>query len=415
MKKIEELLNEDETFPSNSLNISIESKLLIQKIKSIVLTIIICIGLIGNSLNLIIFGKKKMRKVTTFKYLFYLSLNNLLVLGVGATDVLMSNIFQFEIRSYSNAMCKLHTFFTYVVTHSANLIQAAVNIERTVMMRNADESKQNPIRTRQIVNKDTDLEDIEMMDRTINLGENLRNRSSKSSFFKQHSVFIAMCMILAFIFVLNSHYILFLRLKRNSNDIQSNVGKNFKFLKDFVAKNTSLYILLLQRLANEKINYQVDICFAERGSRYENFIQNIWFWLDMSVYSVMPFMVMCICSLLIVFKFREMNRNYLRLLANNAYKYNRKYYERKIKKNRQICLMLLNSNVYFLLSTFQFWACFYMYGKNNEQAENVIQLYVYIFLYANNAIDFLMYGMSSEKYRHELVAIFYKNDQQTQF
>ena len=414
MKKLDELYDV-ETTPSNSLNISLDSKLLLQKIKSIVLTILICVGILGNSLNMLIFGKKKMRKVATFKYLFFLSLNNLLVLGVGATDVLLSNIFQFEIRSYSNAMCKLHTFFTYVVTHSANLIQVAVNIERAAMMRNADESKQSPITTtRQTVKHDADLEeDIEMIDRSISF-KNIRNRSLPN-FFKRHSVCIAICVIIAFIFVLNSHYVLFLKLKRNSNDIQSNVGKNFKYLKDFVAKNTSLYILLLQRLANEKINYQVDICFAERGSRYEKFIQNVWFWLDMSVYSVMPFVAMCICSLFIVFKFREMNRNYSRLLANNAYKYNRKYYERRIKKNRQICHMLLNSNAYFLLSTFQFWACFYMYGKNNEQAENVIQLYVYIFLYANNAIDFLIYGMSSEKYRHELVAIFYKNSQTTQF
>ena len=411
MKNIEELYAYERTSKPNSFNISLDSKLLIQKVKSIVLTIVICIGLIGNSLNMIIFCRKTMRKVTTFRYLFFLALSNLLVLCVGATDVLMSNIFHFEIRYYSNVMCKMHTFFTYVATHCASLIIVAVNIERAVMMRNADECKHKTIRREK---QDSNLEENEMTDLPLKVKTLTQNRSSPS-FFKKHSVCISISLIVAFIFALNSHYVLFLGLKRNSNDMQSNVGKSLKFLKDFVAKNSSLYIMLLQRLASEKINYQVDICFAERGSLYEKFIINVWFWLDMGVYSVIPFVAMCICSLLIVFKFREMNRNYLRLLADNAYKYNKKNYERKIKKNRQICHMLLNSNAYFLLSTFQFWACFYMYGKNNEQAENVIQLYVYIFLYANNAIDFLIYGMSSEKYRHELVAIFYKNSQTTHF
>ena len=95
----------------------------------------------GNTLNLIVFGKKAMRKISTFRFLFYLSASDLLVLLVGATgifilssflilkfnlnllyisnkDVLINNIFQFEIRTYSNALCKFHTFTTYWVINT---------------------------------------------------------------------------------------------------------------------------------------------------------------------------------------------------------------------------------------------------------------------------------------------------------
>jgi hypothetical protein len=41
--------------------------------KSFLLILLICIGLIGNVSNLIVFSKKSMRKTSTFKFLLYLS------------------------------------------------------------------------------------------------------------------------------------------------------------------------------------------------------------------------------------------------------------------------------------------------------------------------------------------------------
>ena len=404
MKKIEELFRQDEH--TSPLNLSIDSKILIQKIKSVVLVLIICIGLTGNSLNMLIFGQKTMRQVSTFRYLFFLSAANMLVLGIGATDVLIANVFQFEIRSVSNCMCKLHTYATYVVTHSASLILVAVNIERAVFMRNAYICKKNLATSTNLSTKyNSDLDAVEMRPLT----STIKLKAALSGPVKKHSVTIALVLILASVLLFNSHYVFFLRLIRDSSDMQSSVGKHFEFLKEFSAQNTSMYILLLQRLAREQINYQVDICFAERGSPYARFIQNVWFWADMSVYSLVPFVAMSVCSLLIVFGFREMNRNYMRLMHDQNYKYNRRFYARKIKKNRQICLMLVNSNVYFLLSMLQFWLFFFFHGGHStEKAENVIQLYVYIVLYTNNAFDFLIYGLSSQKYRHELIALFTK-------
>jgi hypothetical protein len=43
---------------------------------------------------LIVFGKKAMRKISTFRFLFYLSASDLLVLLVGATGIFILSSFQ---------------------------------------------------------------------------------------------------------------------------------------------------------------------------------------------------------------------------------------------------------------------------------------------------------------------------------
>ena len=102
--------------PNSTYIFSVDSKILIQKIKSVVLVVIIVVGLIGNSLNLAIFRRKCMFEISTFKFLFALSANNIFVLLFGGSDVLMNNIYQFEIRNYSIGFCKFHTYITYCVT-----------------------------------------------------------------------------------------------------------------------------------------------------------------------------------------------------------------------------------------------------------------------------------------------------------
>ena len=96
------------------------------KLKTVTLILIICFGLIGNTLNLIVFGKKNMRKISTFRFLFYLSFIDFLVLLIGASDMLVRHAYQFEIRTYSNAFCKLHTYMTYTVIYFLKKIKKGV-------------------------------------------------------------------------------------------------------------------------------------------------------------------------------------------------------------------------------------------------------------------------------------------------
>ena len=112
------------------------SSSLMETLMILAFIVILVVGLIGNTFNMLVFGKKKMRKISTFRYLFYLSISDLLVLAIGASDILIKKIFLSEIRTQSQIVCKLHTFFTYFLTHVSSLILMAVSIDRAIIMSN---------------------------------------------------------------------------------------------------------------------------------------------------------------------------------------------------------------------------------------------------------------------------------------
>jgi len=69
--------------------------------------LILIIGLIGNSLNILIFSKKTVRSNSTFRFLLYLSIFDLLVLLVCTPDVFLRFGYQIHIRQISIYTCHL--------------------------------------------------------------------------------------------------------------------------------------------------------------------------------------------------------------------------------------------------------------------------------------------------------------------
>ena len=102
---------------------------------SIILATIILIGFIANLLNVIVFSTKSMRLNSTFRYLFYLSIVDFLVLLTSASDSLLAFDFLITIRLKSNLTCKIHTFLVYFLTHLSSGILMIVNINRVFSMK----------------------------------------------------------------------------------------------------------------------------------------------------------------------------------------------------------------------------------------------------------------------------------------
>ena len=75
------------------LYIEDHNKKLITNLKTLMIITIITIGFIGNIINMSVFGKKSMRNNSTFRFLFYLSAADLMVLSTGCLHVLIKNIF----------------------------------------------------------------------------------------------------------------------------------------------------------------------------------------------------------------------------------------------------------------------------------------------------------------------------------
>ena len=108
----------------------------IYNILILTLQVIIIIGVVGNLLNIVVFSRRQMRQISTFRFLFYLSAIDLLVLIICATDAVVKFGYQIEIRSYSIILCKLHTFLTYFLTHLSSVLLMVISIDRALVIFN---------------------------------------------------------------------------------------------------------------------------------------------------------------------------------------------------------------------------------------------------------------------------------------
>ena len=157
--------------------------------------------------------------------------------------------------------------------------------------------------------------------------------------------------IFVLIFALNFHYIYLLRLEITVDSlIESRNFTNEEFIENELTESEPSSVNIL-RGVKSKLDDDFELkysCFAKRGSRYEIFLTTIWFWIDLTVYSLLPFITMTICSVIITLKIRKINKKYKEYLTNESYKTNKNIYLSKLKKNRQIYIMLLNKDLYFL-------------------------------------------------------------------
>jgi hypothetical protein len=90
------------------------------------------VGSVGNSLSFIVFTQKQLRRHSTFRYLAYLSIIDLIVLYLGLGHIILRDYFLFDIRVQNLFLCKFHTFLTYVTTQLSSWILTIVSIDRAI-------------------------------------------------------------------------------------------------------------------------------------------------------------------------------------------------------------------------------------------------------------------------------------------
>jgi hypothetical protein len=198
-------------------------------------------------------------------------------------------------------------------------------------------------------------------------------------------------MNLHFLFFLNVYKIDFLDFLSTSIKSEEDIGDGFRLF------------------LGETNFFNLKKCFAKSGTFYEQFLKTKWFLIDMSIFSLLPLISMIGSSLIIWMKFKKINEKYSRFITTESYnQHNKLIYFRKIKRNRQICLIILNSSAYFFFSMGVYWICFLLLRNSVTQNEffNELQSFVYILLYTNNAFDFVIYGFSSSTYRVEFYKTF---------
>jgi hypothetical protein len=310
----------------------------------------------------------------------------LLVLVVCATDAFVRFGYNVEIRSYSIVTCRLHTFLTYFLIHSSSFILMIISVDRVLVVTNktlVDFCRKRPITVRHVRRRKSCgmlMVDSsgDRADRQLNVATAKRTMAYMSNFSSccpnWRRVDVATTLILSFIFLLNSHYLFFLNL--NQIDPESSSDQEQPHSEDAAAV----------------------ICFPHKDDVYFHFLVNWWVYIDICVYSFVPFVVMAVCSLIILGKIVQKNANF----HNHRLGSTSQSGGKQSKKNRQLLYMLLLTNLYFLLSQLPFCITFVLFQCTYDYSA-VIQPIVHLISYSNNSVNFIFYGLSSQVYRQELL------------
>jgi len=136
------------------------------------------------------------------------------------------------------------------------------------------------------------------------------------------------------------------------------------------------------------------------GTIYFKFLINVFIWIDILVYSGLPFAVMSICSIIIIHHILKSSRRFLNNFKNKNSVLTRSIHYKRLKRDRQLLYLLLLINLLFILSSAPFCISFLLF-RGDEGENGLGQLTVHVLAYSNNAFNFLLYGISSQKYRQE--------------
>ena len=217
------------------------------------------------------------------------------------------------------------------------------------------------------------------MKKTVRFKKNILTKS----FVDKTMILIVIC-----VFLLNSHFIFFLK-----------PSYAIAYNQDYLNLNDT-------KMNMFKDDYDLFKCIPRRNSLYEAFLVHAWFWIDLFIFSIGPFASMAICSGIIIVNLQRLNSS--NRLDSNSNRFKKRVYSRKLRKNIQISLMLISSNLYFLITMSIFWIWFMDVNRHHQEsfATHLKQSFIYTLLYSNNAFQILFYALFSSQYRREFCNLY---------
>lgn len=354
-----------------------------------ILASMILIGVLANIINLVIFGQKSMRKTPTFRLLAYLSIIDLLVLIICTSDLLLTFNFKIQIRLFSSLSCRLHTFFTGYLTQLSSVLLMIVSMERAFLIYN-----------------------------------------KKLICFQINQIESLVLIIMIILALLNTHYLYYFNLNINYEQITFTDTVNYStgtkdinslifYLKETKNLNeinyTYRYSFLNQsfkhyKFQNNSLNESILLkktttfgCYQWNNTSYGHFFLHIWNWIDALIYSYVPIFVMAICSFLIL---KEVNKKGRRLSTNPIFG-NRRFTKNRIKRSNQILLMLVSTNLFFIICSIPYCISHYNISFERTETDKSHSLYlVHTLAYSNNSFNIIFYIIFSERFRKELIKVF---------
>ena len=216
-------------------------------------------------------------------------------------------------------------------------------------------------------------------------------RNFSSRFMRNFRFILTFAIFLTFI--LNSHVILFFRVKIEF------VVENFKQTL-LLNQNKSIVVKYESDIKELSLREVLDMSLCIPNSeRYKDFMQNTWIYIDISIIFLIPFMVMIFSCLFTFFKVKNVNENYAEYLLDKARALNRGIYTRKINKNKCILFKLFIINGYFLASVLPYFV-FVVFLESGEF--RFLKNFIMCLFYSNNALNVFFYGVTCGRFREEL-------------
>ena len=323
------------------------------------IAVFIVFGIIGNVINVLIFSKRKMRHIATFRYLLYLSVSDLFVLLFTASDNLIKSNISLGFREYSLFPCNIHKFLAYSTSYVSSCLSIAVSIEKALVVSRIS---------------------LDSLDMSQSKNSCPSDVSSRKALLRRRITLVDrnVAILVVAMLLINIHFVFLIKPTSIFSSQDRDQHKN--------------------GLEANGSSFEIVYCMPAKELFYAEFLANAWIFLDICMYSLLPFSFMSVCSVIIIVKLKKVNKIYVSLMDSSVF--NRSIYLKKLKRNFETSLMLLSTSFYFLVTMVIFWICFFFYKDRRESLENnLVHTLVYMLLYSNNAFGILFYALCSQKYR----------------
>jgi hypothetical protein len=305
------------------------------------------VGTIGNLLSVYVVLRSKLRRHSTFIYLAFLSIVDLIVLYTFSINFILHAWFDIDLQQVSLLACKIYSFSIYFFPQASAWILTAVSIDRVFAL------------TRGI------------------------RKTHKTRF-----TYLILVLIFLILFLLNMQFLFY--------------NNTYKFTQDTNHDNNTI----IYRIVDTDMDINVIQCSSENNDKYKEFYQNIWVYVDAIVNVYLPFTLMFLCSTVIFLSvFRTMGN------AHNSKKrlVARSLSTMLLSINTMFVLLTGPIVIYLMFEKQTFSSGSYECDKRVKAKYKMIKLFCIILMNANHTGNILVYCLTGTEFRTQLFYVIGKN------
>ena len=142
------------------------------------------------------------------------------------------------------------------------------------------------------------------------------------------------------------------------------------------------------------------MCYPVVYVDYVEFLNKFFNWIDNSIYSFIPSIVMIVCSIAIIHYIRKNSHSLTRqnCMINQQAETNRR------RRNNQLLIMLVSTNVSFMVFTLPYS----IFNNQTFKQYYEISFIANMISYSNNSFNFVFYCLFSTAYKEILKDMYHK-------